>query len=105
MLTFLSLFFFEVESKPHNVAYVFLGTALLWFGWFGFNGGSAVAATPRAAMAAMVTTICASVCAMTWCLFDYCFTKKLSGVGFCSGAVVGLVVITPASGFVAPWAA
>lgn len=95
----------SAEGKPHNVAYVFLGTALLWFGWFGFNGGGAVAATPRAAMAAMVTTLCASVSAMTWCLFDYIFTRKLSGIGFCTGAVVGLVVITPASGFVAPWAA
>ncbi|RKO88842.1 ammonium transporter AmtB-like domain-containing protein, partial [Blyttiomyces helicus] len=91
--------------KAHNLSNVFLGTALLWFGWFGFNGGSAVAATPRAAMAALVTTVAASAAALSWVLWDYARTGKLSGLGFCSGAVAGLVAITPASGFVAPWAA
>jgi Amt family ammonium transporter len=93
------------KFKPHNMTNVFLGTALLWFGWFGFNGGSALAANPRAAMAAFVTTISASAGALTWVLIDYIKIKKLSGLGFCSGAIAGLVGITPAAGFVAPWAA
>lgn len=93
------------NSKPHNISNVFLGTALLWFGWFGFNGASAVGATPRAAMAAFVTTISASSGALVWIIIDSMRTKKLSGIGFCSGALAGLVGITPASGFVAPWAA
>ncbi|XXQ33107.1 Ammonium transporter [Plasmodiophora brassicae] len=92
------------RHKPHNVANVFLGTALLWFGWFGFNGGSALAATARAAMAATVTTMAASSAAIAWVVVDYLRHRKISGVGFCSGAVVGLVGITPGSGYVAPWA-
>ncbi|RKO89493.1 ammonium transporter AmtB-like domain-containing protein [Blyttiomyces helicus] len=95
----------QVVYKAHNMSNVFLGTALLWLEWFGFNGGSAVAATPRAAMAAFVTTIAASCAALSWVVWDYSYTKKLSGLGFCSGAVAGLVAITPASGYVAPWAA
>ena len=93
------------EFKPHNLTNVFLGTALIWFGWFGFNGGSAVASTPRAAMAGLVTTIAASAASLSWMFVDYLRTKKMSGLGFCSGAIAGLVAITPASGFVAPWAA
>ena len=93
------------EFKPHNMTSVFLGTALLWFGWFGFNAGSALAATPRAAMAGMVTTIAASAGSLAWLSVDYIQRGKLSGVGFCSGAIAGLVAITPAAGFVAPWAA
>lgn len=81
---------------------VFLGTALIWFGWFGFNGGSAVAATPRATNAMTVTTISASFAGFSWNMFDFFYTRKISGVGFCCGAVAGLVIITPASGFVAP---
>lgn len=92
-------------DKPSSVTNVFLGTALLWFGWFGFNGASAIGATSRAGMAAMVTTISASAGALVWVLIDCIRTKKISGIGFCSGALAGLVGITPASGFVAPWAA
>jgi Amt family ammonium transporter len=92
------------QGKHHNLANVFLGTALLWLGWFGFNGASAIGATPRAAMSGFVTTIAASSGALAWVLVDALRTKKLSGVGFCSGALAGLVGITPASGFVAPWA-
>lgn len=91
--------------KPHNMGYVFLGTALLWFGWFGFNGGSALSASPRAIMAALVTTIATCSSAVTWCVVDYIRYRRISGLGFCSGAVSGLVCITPAAGFVAPWAA
>ena len=93
------------NSRPHNLTNVFIGTALLWFGWFGFNGASAFGATPRAAMAAFVTTVAAASGALGWVAVDALRTRKLSGIGFCSGALAGLVGITPASGFVAPWAA
>ncbi|KAJ1552287.1 hypothetical protein HK405_011910 [Cladochytrium tenue] len=93
------------EFRPHHLVNVFLGTALLWFGWFAFNGGSASAGTARAAMAGAVTHIAAATGALAWPLTDYFVTGKMSGLGLCSGAVAALVGITPASGFVAPWAA
>ncbi|KIK03145.1 hypothetical protein K443DRAFT_676993 [Laccaria amethystina LaAM-08-1] len=86
--------------KPHNTTYVVLGTVFLWFGWFGFNGGSALSANLRAAQACVVTNLAASVGGLTWMLWDYRIEKKWSAVGFCSGAVAGLVAITPGSGFV-----
>lgn len=86
--------------KPHNTTYVVLGTLFLWFGWFGFNGGSALAANLRAAQACIVTNLAASVGGLTWMLWDYRIEKKWSAVGFCSGAIAGLVAITPGSGFV-----
>lgn len=86
--------------KPHNVTYVVLGTVLLWFGWFGFNGGSALSANLRAVQACIVTNLAASVGGITWMLWDYRIEKRYSVVGFCSGAIAGLVAITPASGFV-----
>ncbi|KAI8899787.1 ammonium transporter AmtB-like domain-containing protein [Globomyces pollinis-pini] len=92
------------ELKPHNMINVFIGTALLWFGWFGFNGGSALGATSRAAMATVVTTVAASSGGLVWTLMDFMHTKKFSGVAFCSGVLAGLVGITPAAGFVTPWA-
>ncbi|KUI63998.1 Ammonium transporter 1 [Cytospora mali] len=91
--------------RPHNVTHVVLGTVFLWVGWFGFNGGSALGANLRAVMACIVTHIAACVGGFTWCLMDYRLEKKWSTVGFCSGAIAGLVAITPASGFVEPWAA
>ncbi|KAI9005384.1 ammonium transporter AmtB-like domain-containing protein [Gaertneriomyces semiglobifer] len=93
------------EFKAHNMTNVFLGTAMLWFGWFGFNGGSALGATPRAAMACLVTTLATASGSLAWVLYDYSQHAKLSGLGYCSGAVAALVGITPAAGFVAPWAA
>jgi len=90
------------EFKPHNMANVVLGTCFLWFGWFGFNGGSAVAGNIRAAMACVVTNLAASVGGLTWMIMDYRLEGKFSALGFCSGAVVGLVAITPASGYVGP---
>lgn len=81
---------------------VVLGTTLLWFGWFGFNGGSALSGNLRAAMACVVTNLAASVGAITWMLIDYRIERKFSALGFCSGAVAGLVAITPAAGFVGP---
>jgi ammonium transporter, Amt family len=93
------------DFKPHNIANVFIGTAMLWFGWFGFNAGSALSGTARAGMAGAVTTIAASTGSLTWVLIDAARTGKLSGVAFCSGALAGLVGVTPASGYVTPLAA
>jgi ammonia channel protein AmtB len=69
--------------RPHNITLVFLGTVLLWLGWFAFNGGSALSSTPRAAMAAFISTVSASTAGLTWMAIDY-FTgsKKLSGISF-----------------------
>ncbi|KAI1642887.1 ammonium transporter [Daldinia loculata] len=91
--------------RPHNITHIVLGTVFLWVGWFGFNGGSALAANMRAVMACIVTHLAASVGGITWTLLDYRLEKKWSVVGFCSGAIAGLVAITPAAGFVTPWAA
>lgn len=90
----------RLAYKPHNSSYVVLGTAFLWFGWFGFNGGSALSANLRAVQACIVTNLAASVGGLTWMLWDYRLERKWSAIGFCSGAVSGLVAITPASGYV-----
>lgn len=90
----------ELVYEPHNTTYVVLGTVFLWFGWFGFNGGSALSANLRAAQACLSTNVAASVGGLTWMLWDYRIEKKWSVVGFCSGAIAGLVAITPGSGFV-----
>lgn len=91
-------------ARPHNVSLVFLGTALIWFGFFGFNGASSVEASPRAAMSAYVTTVSSSAGAITWLIMDLLQNKKFSGTGFCCGAVAGLIGISAGSGHVAPWA-
>ncbi|KAI9805793.1 MAG: ammonium transporter Amt1 [Sarcosagium campestre] len=91
--------------RPHNVTHVVIGTVFLWVGWFGFNGGSALAANVRAVMACVVTHIAGAVGGLTWVLLDYRLERKWSTVGFCSGAIAGLVAITPASGYVPPWSA
>lgn len=90
----------RLAYKPHNTTYVILGTVFLWFGWFGFNGGSALSANLRAAQACIVTNLAASVSGLTWMLWDYRLERKWSAVGFCSGAIAGLVAITPGSGYV-----
>ncbi|KIJ95401.1 hypothetical protein K443DRAFT_11410 [Laccaria amethystina LaAM-08-1] len=90
----------ELLYEPHNTTYVVLGTVFLWFGWFGFNGGSALSANLRAAQACLSTNIAASVGGLTWMLWDYRIERKWSVVGFCAGAIAGLVAITPGSGFV-----
>lgn len=90
----------RLAYKPQNTTFVVLGTVLLWFGWFGFNGGSALSANLRATQACIVTNLAASVGGLTWMLWDYRLEKKWSAVGFCSGAISGLVAITPASGYV-----
>lgn len=86
--------------KPHNVSHIVLGTALLWFGWLGFNGGSTFAANLRAGMSLATTNTAASMGAITWMVMDYRFERKWSVVGFCTGAIAGLVAITPAAGFI-----
>lgn len=86
--------------QPNNVPYVVLGAAILWFGWFGFNAGSAAAADDYAANAFLVTNVAAAAAALTWGLISMFKTGKMSAVGVATGAVAGLVAITPAAGAV-----
>lgn len=86
--------------SPANIPFVLLGTGLLWFGWFGFNAGSALGAGPLAASAFATTNTASAAAGLCWVLFDSIRGKKPSALGFCIGAVVGLVAITPAAGFV-----
>ena len=95
----------EAEARPHNVPFVLLGGGLLWFGWFGFNGGSALAADETAAMAVMTTTLAAAAAMMAWTTLEWRQRRRPSAVGAMIGAVVGLVTITPAAGFVSPMGA
>jgi len=85
---------------PHNIPHVFIGASLLWFGWFGFNAGSGLAADGLAGNAFLVTHIAAATAALVWALLDWFHGKKPTIVGVCTGAVAGLVAITPAAGFV-----
>ncbi len=92
--------FGKEPMPPHSMVLCMVGTGMLWVGWYGFNAGSAVAADGIAANAFMTTTLATAVASFTWGALEY-FTKKHASVlGFCSGAVAGLVVITPATGFV-----
>lgn len=88
------------KVNPARITYVLLGTGLLWFGWFGFNAGSAVGANGLAAQALATTTVAAAASGMAWVFFDKILGHKVSAMGACIGAVVGLVAITPAAGFV-----
>ena len=88
------------KANPARITYVLLGTGLLWFGWFGFNAGSAVGSGSLAAQALGTTTVAAAAAAMGWVFLDKILGHKLSALGACIGAVVGLVAITPAAGFV-----
>jgi Amt family ammonium transporter len=91
------------DSGPaHNMVLTFIGASLLWVGWFGFNAGSAVSAGMQAGMAMLVTQLATAVAAFTWMLAEWIQRRKPTVVGICSGAVAGLVAITPASGFVGP---
>ncbi len=90
----------QKEIPPANVPYVLIGTGLLWFGWFGFNAGSAVGANTLAVNAFGTTTTAASAAGLSWMFFDVIKGKKPSVLAFCIGAVVGLVAIAPAAGFV-----
>ncbi|MDF2869025.1 MAG: ammonia permease [Anaerocolumna sp.] len=93
-----------VPYKPHNIPFVVLGAALLWFGWFGFNGGSALAADGLAAHAFVTTNTSAAAALLSWMLIEKVLHGKPTILGACTGAVVGLVAITPAAGFVPIWA-
>lgn len=92
--------FGKVETRPYDASFVMIGTALLWFGWFGFNAGSALGANGLAAQAFTTTFLGAAAASFAWAVVDTIIKGKPSAVGGCIGAVVGLVVITPAAGFV-----
>lgn len=87
-------------TPPHNIPYVLIGASLLWVGWFGFNAGSGLAADGLAASAFLVTHLATATAAFTWAVLDWIFNKKPTLVGAATGAVAGLVAITPAAGFV-----
>jgi len=87
---------------PHNLTMTVLGASLLWFGWFGFNAGSALAADASAALAFTTTMIASAAATFSWMMMEWIFQKKPSALGAASGSIAGLVVITPAAGFVNP---
>ena len=89
-------------SPPHNLPFAVIGAGLLWFGWFGFNSGSALGANGLAAFAFVGTHMGAAAAGLTWAVMDLIFNKRPTVLGTISGAVAGLVAITPASGFVTP---
>ncbi|MCZ4409726.1 ammonium transporter [Cryomorphaceae bacterium 1068] len=90
----------EQTHEPGNVPFVILGTGLLWFGWFGFNAGSALGANADAVIAFANTNIASATAMITWMFYERMLGRKMSAIGACVGAVVGLVAITPAAGFV-----
>ena len=97
---------YETQSyRIHNIPFVMLGMGLLWFGWFGFNAGSALAASGLAAHALMTTAISAAAAMLVWLAIDVSVSGKPTLIGACTGAIAGLVGITPGAGFVPIWAA
>jgi Amt family ammonium transporter len=92
-------------SRPYNVPMVLLGAGILWFGWFGFNGGSALSAGHVAVSAVVNTQLGASAGLLAWMIADWIWKRKPSGIGIATGAIAGLAAITPAAGYVRPWAA
>jgi Amt family ammonium transporter len=92
--------FGKEKMSPHSMVLCMVGTGMLWVGWYGFNAGSALAADGLAANAFMTTTLAAATACFVWALIEKLHKGKPSILGFCSGAVAGLVVITPAAGFV-----
>lgn len=88
------------NHQPANIPFIILGTGMLWFGWFGFNAGSALSASGLAVQAFATTNFASASAMMTWVLFDALVGRKISAIGACIGAVVGLVAITPAAGYV-----
>ncbi|TPW35984.1 ammonium transporter [Oecophyllibacter saccharovorans] len=95
----------QEDMSPWNLVYALIGAALLWIGWFGFNAGSALAADSRAGMAMLVTQLAAAAGGCAWMGVEWCLLGKPTALGIVSGALAGLVGITPAAGFVLPWAA
>jgi len=94
--------FGQENMAPHNVILTMIGASLLWVGWFGFNAGSELAADGRAGFAFVVTQVATAMAALAWMFAEWLVHKKPTLLGMCSGAVAGLVAITPASGFVDP---
>ncbi|MDO8542407.1 MAG: ammonium transporter [Opitutaceae bacterium] len=94
--------FGKTPMPPHSLVLCMVGTGMLWVGWYGFNAGSAVAADGVSANAFTTTTLATAVACGTWALLEYITRRKASVLGFCSGAVSGLVVVTPACGFITP---
>ncbi len=92
----------EKMSPPHNLPFAVLGAGILWFGWFGFNAGSALGANGLAGSAFVATHVAASVAGLTWAILDWVINKHATMLGMITGAVAGLVAITPAAGFVSP---
>jgi Amt family ammonium transporter len=92
----------EEEMHPHNLTMTALGTALLWFGWFGFNAGSALASGNSAVLAFVNTNCAAAAATVSWSLLEYLHKGKATVLGTCSGAVAGLVAITPCAGYITP---
>ena len=90
----------KIIEKPANIPFVILGTGMLWFGWFGFNAGSALGANFDAVVAFANTSLASATSMITWIFYDRFSNRKMSSVGACIGAIVGLVAITPAAGFV-----
>jgi len=90
----------KIIEKPANIPFVILGTGLLWFGWFGFNAGSALGANFDAVVAFANTNVASATSMITWIFFDRFTNRKMSAIGACIGAIVGLVAITPAAGVV-----
>jgi Amt family ammonium transporter len=93
------------EMHPHNLTMTTIGTALLWFGWFGFNAGSALGATASAVAAFVNTNTAAAIATFTWCAIEWAHKGKATVLGACTGAVAGLVAVTPAAGYVTPMGA
>ena len=96
--------FLKEAMVPHNLTLTILGAGILWFGWFGFNAGSALAANGLAAQAFIATNTATGAAVLGWCLTDYLRRRKTTTLGAASGAVAGLVAITPAAGYVGPMA-
>lgn len=90
----------DISLIPHNLPMVIIGTGLLWFGWFGFNAGSALASNGLAGIAFLNTNTATAIAALCWIIIEWFHTKKITVLGLASGAVAGLVAITPAAGFV-----
>jgi Amt family ammonium transporter len=95
----------QTAMPPNNLVFTMLGAGILWFGWYGFNGGSALASNGLAGLAFVNTHLCCAMAAVIWALVEKMHRGKASALGFASGVVAGLVCITPAAGFVEPWAA
>ncbi|KAI7884909.1 ammonium transporter [Lichtheimia hyalospora FSU 10163] len=92
----------QTHPTPHNVSYMYIGLAFLWFGWFAFNAGSGLAADARAANSFVASHLAACVGAVVWIMIDWLYTRKWSVVGLTTGVIAGLATITPGSGFVSP---